>query len=179
MTLTLDSFTVLIGAVYLPPNAPLSVFESHTSSVEQLVSSLNPRYTLVCGDYNISQVSWYVGRLGLNATGCLTSSSHLVDSFSFLNLFQLNQIPNSHGVLLDLIFSSSNELSVSCAPTPIVRPDAYHPPLFFLLLGKFVLLLLFINLVILPMSKTIALFQSFLTSLKYSNHLYSIGLSAV
>ncbi|KAF0761231.1 Reverse transcriptase domain-containing protein [Aphis craccivora] len=80
VTLTLDSFIVLIGAVYLPPNAPLSVFESHTSSVEQLVSSLNPRYTLVCGDYNIPQVS-------------------------------------------------CNELSVSCAPTPIVRPDAYHPPL--------------------------------------------------
>ncbi|KAF0748535.1 Uncharacterized protein FWK35_00013939 [Aphis craccivora] len=41
----------------------------------------------------------------------------------------MSQIPNSHGVLLNLIFSSSNEPSVSCAPTPIFRPDAYHPPL--------------------------------------------------
>jgi len=57
VTLTFDSFIVLFSAVSLPPNAPISVFESHTSSVEQLISSLNPSYTLFCGDYNIPQVS--------------------------------------------------------------------------------------------------------------------------
>lgn len=44
---------------------------------------------------------------GLIAAGNLFAAfSHLVDSFSFLNFFQLNRLQNSHGSLLGLIFSN-------------------------------------------------------------------------
>lgn len=125
--LSLSSLTLLayslVQFIFL-----LSVFESHISSVEQLISSLNSSYTLFCGDYNIPQVSWYIGRLGSNTSGGLTPySTHLVDWFSFLNFFELNQKLNCHAVLLDLVFSSCIKSFVDCAPTPILSPDTFPP----------------------------------------------------
>jgi len=57
-------------------------------------------------------------------------STHLVDSFSFLNLYKLNQAPNTRGCTLDLAFSSIDAPPVEIANIPIVSPDPYHLLLF-------------------------------------------------
>lgn len=65
--------------------------------------------------------------LGLITTGNISeTSSHLIESFSFLNFYQLNIFLNSHGSLLDLIFSNGSYPSTSIAFSPIVSPDPYH-----------------------------------------------------
>jgi hypothetical protein len=58
------------------------------------------------------------------------TSTHLVDSLSYYNFYQLNQVPNARGCLLDLVFSSFDTPTVQLANTPIVSPGSYHPPLF-------------------------------------------------
>jgi len=132
--LSLGSSSLLIGSTYLLPSSSLSVIESHLSTVENLIATLKPTLIIIFGDYNQPGISWSSGDLGLSATGVLSpSSSLIIDSFSFLNFFQLNHIRNCSGNILDLVFSSSNNLSVLKAPSALINPDPYHP----LLLIKF------------------------------------------
>jgi len=110
--------------------SPLSVVESHVASVKQLISSYKPQSVILCGDYNLTNVTWSSDELGLIATNdhnMVTTS--IIDSFSYLNFFQHNSLPNSHGSILDLIFSNSNKVTVSKAIDSLVIPDPYHPPL--------------------------------------------------
>ncbi|XP_060873849.1 uncharacterized protein LOC132947567 [Metopolophium dirhodum] len=119
------------SAVYLPPMSALPDFEAHTSSIEHLISSTNPTSILLCGDYNLPLIKWSKSNQGLFASGTISNiSTHLVDSFSYYNFYQLNQVPNARGCLLDLVFSSFDTPTVQLANTPIVSPDSYHPPLF-------------------------------------------------
>ncbi|KAL5233002.1 hypothetical protein ACI65C_000412 [Semiaphis heraclei] len=106
-------------------------FKAHTSSIEHLISSTNPSSILLCGDYNLPLIKWSKSNQGLFASGTMSNTStHLVDSFSYYNFYQLNQVPNARGCLLDLVFSSFVTPTVQLANTPIVSPDSYHPPLF-------------------------------------------------
>lgn len=132
VVISFGSFKLLICAVYLPPSSSLPMYEAHTSSVEKVLSSISPSHILLCGDYNLPNINWVSSdsRLGLAASGNLSSmSSHLIDSFAFLNLFQLNRVHNSHGGLLDLVFSTSDKPSVTTALSSLVNPDSFHPPL--------------------------------------------------
>ncbi|KAL5246075.1 hypothetical protein ACI65C_013483 [Semiaphis heraclei] len=106
-------------------------FKAHTSSIEHLISSTNPSSILLYGDYNQPLIKWSKSNQGLFASGTMSNTStHLVDSFSYYNFYQLNQVPNARGRLLDLVFSSFVTPTVQLANTPIVSPDSYHPPLF-------------------------------------------------
>lgn len=61
----------------------------------------------------------------------LTPASTInIDSFSFHNFFQYNHIINSSGNIVDLVLSSSNELLVFKATSPLIKPNPYHPSLF-------------------------------------------------
>lgn len=128
--LSVNSNNFLVGCVYLPPLSPLSIVESHLSSIENVLSNNKPHSIILCGNYNIPHISWSSDLIGLSASGDFNPVSHaIVDSFSFLNFFQLNSISNNQGNTLDLIFSNSNKVTVSLATEPLVTPDSYHPPL--------------------------------------------------
>lgn len=128
--LSFNSNHLLVGGVYLPPHSPLPIVESHVSSVEQVISCYKPQSIILCGDYNLPNVTWSSDELGLTASSeSNIISTTIIDSFSYLNFFQCNSFPNNHGSILDLIFSNSNGVSVSLAPDSLVIPDLYHPPL--------------------------------------------------
>lgn len=128
--MSINTNNFLVGCVNLPPVAPLIIVESHLSSVENVISNLKPHSVILCGDFNIPHINWSSDLLGLSASGDFNPVSHaIVDSFSFLNFFQLNSISNNQGNTLDLIFSNSNKVTVCLATEPLVIPDSYHPPL--------------------------------------------------
>lgn len=102
----------------------------HLSTVEHIVTTLKPNTIILCGDYNISQVSWSSDNLSLTASGCSSPLSAIADSFSFLIFLQHNYCFNRRGSTLDLVFSNSSKVSVVRASTALLTPDTYHPPLF-------------------------------------------------
>ncbi|KAL5238537.1 hypothetical protein ACI65C_005947 [Semiaphis heraclei] len=107
-------------------------YESHVSSVDEDVISIHSPHSFIrIGDYNLPNIVWSSDNLGLVVTRVSSPSlSLIVDSFSLHNhLFQCNHIRNSSGGLLDLVFSSSNEVTASSATSPLVPADLYHPPL--------------------------------------------------
>ncbi|CAI6355055.1 unnamed protein product [Macrosiphum euphorbiae] len=55
--LSLNSGHLLVGGVYLPPRSPLSVVESHTTSVEHIISSYKPNSLVICGDFNLPNIN--------------------------------------------------------------------------------------------------------------------------
>jgi len=94
-----------LRSTYLPPLSPLPIVESQLSCVEHILTTLKPNTIILCGDYNIPQVSWSSDYLGLTASGCSSPlSTAIADSFSFLNFFQNNYCFNSSGDALDLVF---------------------------------------------------------------------------
>ncbi|KAL4104517.1 hypothetical protein QTP88_019812 [Uroleucon formosanum] len=111
-------------------HSPLPVVESHVDSVEQIMSSYNPVSVILCGEYNLPNVTWSSDKLGLIATNDHNMvNTSIIYSFSYLNFFQQNFLPNSHGSILDLIFSNSNKVTNSTITDSFVIPDPYHPPL--------------------------------------------------
>jgi len=121
--LSINTNNLLVGCVYLPPVSPLTIVESHLSSVENVLSKLKPHSVIICGDFNIPHINWSSDLLGLSASGDFNPVSRaIVDSFSFHNFYQLNSISNNQGITLDLIFSNSNKTTVSLATEPLVIP---------------------------------------------------------
>ncbi|KAF0715593.1 Uncharacterized protein FWK35_00034356, partial [Aphis craccivora] len=131
--MSINTNNFLVGCVNLPPVAPLIIVESHLSSVENVISNLKPHSVILCGDFNIPHINWSSDLLGLSASGDFNPVSHaIVDSFSFLNFFQLNSISNNQGNTLDLIFSNSNKVTVCLATEPLwyVPNKTFHSPKF-------------------------------------------------
>lgn len=82
--LSYNSMRFLIGAVYLPPLSLANDFELHASCVEKLVDVYTPDNVLLCGDYNIPDVTWSFDDLGLiTSNSTSTSAAIIADSFSF------------------------------------------------------------------------------------------------
>lgn len=130
VVLSVNTNNLLIGCVYLSPQTPFAIVESHLSSIEHILSTNKSYSVILCGDYNIPHIKWSSDLLGLTASGDLNPISHaIIDSFSFLNFFQLNSITNTQGNCLDLIFPNLNNVSICLASEPLVTLDSYHPPL--------------------------------------------------
>ena len=127
---TISSFKYVIGGVYFPPNSPLDCYEQYISSVEQVLQQYPDHTYIFAGDFNLPDTSWSNDRSGL----WFSSTSNLrvpciPESFAYFGFFQKNCLLNTHGSLLDLIFCSSNEVTVIACSEPLIPPDPYHPPL--------------------------------------------------
>lgn len=85
---------------------------------------------MICGDYNILEVSWGNDDSGL--TYSFTSTAYVPrvpEAFSINGFFQVNSTRNSHISILDLIFSSSSKILVKKSFEPVVSADPFPPPL--------------------------------------------------
>lgn len=110
--LSIGSFKPLIGAVYLTLFFATIIWSPHfpgwESAIYPLISIIyiystpllthTMSFCVVIGGYNLPHINWNsdvvrLVRLGHTASGNLSAIFyHLVDYFSFLNLFQLNQV---------------------------------------------------------------------------------------
>lgn len=125
--ITVNKKPFIIGSVYIPPKSPTVVYESFIELVQSIVSSNNDSTLILCGDFNLPNISWSNDEFGLSYSSPLNHC--LPESFAFLNLFQLNHVPNHLGKHLDLIFSNNNALHITRSSSPAVPCDPYHPAL--------------------------------------------------
>lgn len=97
----------IIGGVYIPPASDLHFYVNHTTTVDYILENLKNHEMIICGDYNIPAAIWYRDNFGLKVECTENSPANiLLNEFSNHYLFQANQISNSRGVLLDLVFAT-------------------------------------------------------------------------
>lgn len=120
----------LVSGAYFPPNCSISSYKIFTNTLENLVSARSDHLFICCGDFNLPDIRWSNDNLGL----VYSSNSEirvpcLPESFALLNFFQINNIVNSYGKPLDLVFVRCPHLSVSKTPDSLVPEDRLHPAL--------------------------------------------------
>lgn len=95
----------------------------------KIYSHLTHSFTF-CDDLNLLEVSWSNDNKGLIYSSSPGSRINcLPEDFTVNNFFQINNIPNRPGTLLDLIFVHFNLYRVFGAFTPVLPVDRYHPAL--------------------------------------------------
>lgn len=88
--------------------------------------TVHSSFILIYSELNFPHTNLDSDHLGVITSGILkTVYFHFIDSFSYFNFFQLNQIPNAFSDLLDIIFLNTTKPSVSIAMPYLVSPDPY------------------------------------------------------
>ncbi|KAL5238619.1 hypothetical protein ACI65C_006029 [Semiaphis heraclei] len=117
-------------SILLPPLSPPFLYENFMSLLETTYQQ-HPEHTfLLCGDYNLPDISWSNDSHGLT----YNSSSPLrvpcvPELLAFNGFYQKNSVLNSKGSILDLICCNTDSVIICESLEPFVPPDPYHPPL--------------------------------------------------
>ena len=104
--LTVGNSSVILGAVYLPPNSSVEKFTEHCDAVEN-INNVYPNCPIyLFGDYNLPLATWSVSDSDEQLVQCPRGypARDICDNFCSLGLKQLNSIPNNQHRFLDLIF---------------------------------------------------------------------------
>jgi len=127
----LNNLIIIICAVYIPPNSDVQLYLNHLSVIESLECTYPNNKFIVCGDYNIPSLTWVSGKTGLKCFNFISSTTgqSLIEGFSLLNFIQFNNIANSSGNILDLIFTSIHDTLIDPCIDPLVPIDSYYPVL--------------------------------------------------
>lgn len=104
----LGSSSLIVGAVYLPPNQSSQQYMDYCAICEEIFIGNASEQLLLMGDFNIPDVNW-ISRPLQASDG---SSQMLIDLANLFHLQQMNRTINNRGVLLDLIFSSNSDTLV-------------------------------------------------------------------
>lgn len=124
-----------ITCSYIPPNSPQPVYSQHLQCIKSVVESADPLDSVfVVGDFNLPSILWnflpdttYLLPIKSNSW-----TDEFLNEISDLCLFQVNNILNSNGNLLDLVFvNEPTDYTIERA-YPISNPeDRYHPTINF------------------------------------------------
>jgi hypothetical protein len=120
-----------VKVIYFPPNCNAVLYEMHMSCVESLFENcdVNDNF-LICGDYNLPAINWDMDL----SDGTLIPSSAtsieeilVIDSMFVLDLTQVNSIPYSRNVYLDLSFCNfPDDISILNWESPLLKLDHHH-----------------------------------------------------
>ena len=116
-----SSFKMYVYVVYIPPKMPVHVIELFVELFEDLNSSSSQIF--IVGDFNIP-FDIFVSP----ETDCNSKQNFIRNLTEFLNLQQLNKIPNCDERMLDLVMSDIH-CSVDKCDNCLVPEDKYHPGL--------------------------------------------------
>ena len=112
-----------LAVVYIPPNINSTDLELFLNALEIL--TLNKKIMLL-GDFNVPGFSH-----SFSTTTISCSKSSCLKQFCLsTELKQLNNVFNSNGNLLDLVFVNLDiNVLIECVTPGLVREDKHHPPL--------------------------------------------------
>ncbi|KAB0794120.1 hypothetical protein PPYR_13740 [Photinus pyralis] len=130
-----NNHVYIVGVVYIPPRSHSSYYTKHCQAIEEAMdSNMNTPFYLF-GDYNLPDSYWINEELAVRGETSSTSQidldilAALNETCGYFNLYQVNGIPNMYGTKLDLVFTNSQNCSVSTSLDPLLTCDTYHPPL--------------------------------------------------
>ena len=129
LSLSVKGVVDIVGAIYIPPAADVSVYEQFCASVETFMQRFPAKRLLCCGDFNLPGISWTNDCLGVNCVGANGVSRPFIECLSYLNLFQKNVTPNIYGTTLDLMLTNCDDLCCDIAACVLLKCDNYHPAL--------------------------------------------------
>lgn len=127
----INNLTIIICAVYIPPNSHIQLYLNHFTVIESLESTYPNCKFIICGDYNLSSLTWVGDKSGFKCSNFIQSppGRSLIECFSILNLVQFNNFTNSSGNVLDLIYSNFHDTITEPHIDPLVPVDLCHPAL--------------------------------------------------
>jgi len=123
---------LLIGAVYIPPKSDINVYNSHTDTVNNLLTEYCNCKIIILGDYNLPGLHWSVvnNKIVPDSRKFSNLETNILANLSYLNLQQFNVTKNRKNSILDLILSNSPNILVShVADTLLPIDHLYHPAL--------------------------------------------------
>ena len=126
---------IYLNVVYLPPSSDVEKFEQYSNMLTQLLSSLEVKDdVIVFGDFNLARITWtpdadnciIMNPSNVNCVKC----NVLLNIMSDLGLFQLSNVTNNFGNVLDLVFSSIiDDISLNRASHVIKKDSVAHKAL--------------------------------------------------
>ena len=127
--------TIYITCSYIPPNSDSNIYLKHSELIKNISHIHSPNSELIClGDFNLPNTSWILDDdtahyVPVSSTVRSNDMENFWQNIFDQGLYQLNNIYNFKGKILDLVFSSSVNTSLSKC-SPFVEPeDKYHPTL--------------------------------------------------
>ena len=130
--LTFLGNTIFLTCSYIPPNSGVEIYLNHANFIAKVSSLLNNNSSLICmGDFNLPGVAWIPGD---NILDYVPSTYPIVfdafwDKIFELCLYQVNDVLNVKEKLLDLVFSSTLNISIFRGSPYVIPEDIYHPTL--------------------------------------------------
>lgn len=122
---------IYLTCSYIPPNSDELVYQQHVNAIKTIAEFVEPEDSFFAfGDFNLPSISWT--KLP-DASNLIPTKSTKFDD-DFLNnvfdvcLYQLNNIYNEFGKLLDLVFVNDPCNCVISRCDPVTLPeDKFHP----------------------------------------------------
>ena len=122
---------LLLCCVYLPPD-DFDALEYFMYGLVSVCEKYPDSVIIICGDFNVPLLKW-----SASADGSLCPSASydkrsrmFLDTFSYCNLFQFNNVENTKSRLLDLVISNNSGIIDVCpCPGSLVEEDNHHPSL--------------------------------------------------
>lgn len=124
ISFSINNEPFIVGSVYFPPSSPDISYANYTSTIEDLVNLFVNSNFILCGDFNLPNI--YLYSHGLVYSKIFRPGPYVQcvpETFAFLNFFQVNNIFNTHGTLLDLIFVNSKHIKINAFSDPLVLED--------------------------------------------------------
>lgn len=120
---------ICICGLYIPSPSTIDAYVEHCDNAENMLDRFESSQIYILGDFNLPGIIWTNDENGICATGNSNASNLVIDSYSFLNMFQMNTITNARGSCLDLIMTNRTRCEVTHASDALVKCDSYHPAL--------------------------------------------------
>ncbi|XP_075163191.1 uncharacterized protein LOC142235818 [Haematobia irritans] len=128
----LKNMSLLISCSYIPPSSNDEIYSQHVPAISSASQSLlsSSDTLIVLGDFNLPYVSWLHTSESESLIPVISNSisNNFLHSLLNLGLFQINDIFNSHGRLLDLVFVNRTfNISLESCHALTQPEDRYHP----------------------------------------------------
>lgn len=125
------TFEILLIVSYIPPNSPLSVYETHIKNCNfYLENLLDYQHVIYMGDFNLGQICWNLDKNLLPFQIKNDFDSLLLEFLSLNNLYQINNILNENFRILDLVMVDNDFNHNIFEPIlPIFDKTFHHAPI--------------------------------------------------